>query len=150
MAPEQVRGERVDHRADFFALGAVLYEALAGRRAFEAPSRAEVISAVLRDQPASVPALLAMAWGDIAQVLGLRGPAAAASVRKRFQRLKDRLRRVAEREGLISPAAAPRSGTARSSGRPTSRRARRGTGRAAGRGAPGDRGGSSTSRGARR
>ncbi|MBL8624604.1 MAG: alpha/beta fold hydrolase [Myxococcales bacterium] len=58
MAPEQVRGERVDHRADYFALGAVLYEAVAGRRAFDGRSRADVISAVLRDQPATLPALL--------------------------------------------------------------------------------------------
>jgi pimeloyl-ACP methyl ester carboxylesterase len=58
MSPEQVRGQRVDHRADYFALGAVLYEALTGRRAFEAESRAEVITMVLRDQPRSEPELL--------------------------------------------------------------------------------------------
>jgi pimeloyl-ACP methyl ester carboxylesterase len=58
MAPEQVRGERIDHRADIFALGAVLYEALTGERAFDAPSRAEVITAVLRDPPAHDAALL--------------------------------------------------------------------------------------------
>ena len=36
MAPEQVRGQTVDPRADIFALGAVLYEMLSGRRAFQA------------------------------------------------------------------------------------------------------------------
>ncbi|MCA1563371.1 MAG: serine/threonine protein kinase, partial [Acidobacteria bacterium] len=35
MAPEQVRGLTVDHRADMFAFGAVLYEMLSGRRAFK-------------------------------------------------------------------------------------------------------------------
>ncbi len=58
MSPEQVRGETADHRSDYFALGAVLYEALTGHRAFEASSRADVITAVLRDQPATPGALL--------------------------------------------------------------------------------------------
>ena len=35
MAPEQVRGLAVDHRADIFAFGAVLYEMLSGHRAFK-------------------------------------------------------------------------------------------------------------------
>ena len=35
MAPEQVRGLAVDHRADMFAFGAVLYEMLSGERAFK-------------------------------------------------------------------------------------------------------------------
>jgi len=37
MAPEQVRGQTADHRADIFAFGAVLYEMLAGKRAFQKP-----------------------------------------------------------------------------------------------------------------
>ena len=51
MAPEQVRGQPADHRADLFALGAVLYEMLAGRRAFQRASAAETMTAILREEP---------------------------------------------------------------------------------------------------
>jgi TolB-like protein len=49
MAPEQVRGEVADHRADVFAFGAVLYEMLAGRRPFERGTGAETMTAILRE-----------------------------------------------------------------------------------------------------
>ncbi|HWN44022.1 MAG TPA: protein kinase [Thermoanaerobaculia bacterium] len=51
MAPEQVRGQPVDHRADLFALGAVFYEMLTGRRAFQRDSAAETMAAILREEP---------------------------------------------------------------------------------------------------
>ena len=51
MAPEQVRGAEVDARADLFALGAVLYEMLAGRRAFTRPTTAETMTAILLNDP---------------------------------------------------------------------------------------------------
>ena len=51
MAPEQVRGQAVDARADLFAFGAVLYEMLAGRRAFQGESAADTISAILGKDP---------------------------------------------------------------------------------------------------
>ncbi len=51
MAPEQVRGEAADPRSDIFAFGAVLYEMLTGRRAFQGASAADTLSAILRDEP---------------------------------------------------------------------------------------------------
>ena len=51
MAPEQVRGAAVDARADIFACGAVLYEMLSGRRAFEGASSADTMSAILKEDP---------------------------------------------------------------------------------------------------
>jgi serine/threonine protein kinase len=41
MAPEQIRGEPTDERVDLFALGAMLFELLTGRRAFDRESRVE-------------------------------------------------------------------------------------------------------------
>jgi len=55
MAPEQVRGEPADHRADIFALGAMLYEMLAGRRAFSAPTATETMTAILKEDPPELP-----------------------------------------------------------------------------------------------
>jgi serine/threonine protein kinase/Tol biopolymer transport system component len=54
MSPEQVRGQRTDHRADIFAFGAILYEMLAGRRAFCKPTSAETMSAILNETPTGI------------------------------------------------------------------------------------------------
>ena len=51
MSPEQVRGQTSDHRADIFAFGAILYEMLAGKRAFQRPTSPETMTAILNDDP---------------------------------------------------------------------------------------------------
>ncbi len=51
MSPEQVRGQQVDHRSDIFSFGAILYEMLAGRRAFQRDSSVETMNAILKDEP---------------------------------------------------------------------------------------------------
>jgi serine/threonine-protein kinase len=51
MAPEQIRGERIDHRADIFSFGVVLYEILSGRKAFQGDSFATTLYKILQDVP---------------------------------------------------------------------------------------------------
>jgi len=51
MPPEQVRGERADHRSDVFSLGCVLYEMVAGKRAFRGRTPADTLVAVLSSDP---------------------------------------------------------------------------------------------------
>jgi eukaryotic-like serine/threonine-protein kinase len=51
MSPEQVEGKEADARSDVFALGAVLYEMVTGRRAFEAKTTASTIAAILAAEP---------------------------------------------------------------------------------------------------
>ncbi len=57
MSPEQTNGSIVDFRSDQFSFGAVLYEMVNGRPAFQGRSRAEIMAAILRDQPERQPSL---------------------------------------------------------------------------------------------
>ena len=61
MSPEQVRRSPVDHRSDIFSFGSVLYEMLAGKRAFVGGSEAETMAAILNVDPP----LLAEANGKV-------------------------------------------------------------------------------------
>jgi serine/threonine protein kinase len=54
MSPEQVRGQAVDRRIDIFAFGAILYEMLAGQRAFQKPTSAETMTAILNEEPTDI------------------------------------------------------------------------------------------------
>jgi serine/threonine-protein kinase len=51
MSPEQVRGGKIDGRADLFSLGVVLYEALTGRKPFQAETLAAVLNAIINSSP---------------------------------------------------------------------------------------------------
>jgi Tol biopolymer transport system component len=54
MSPEQVEGKELDGRSDIFSLGAVLYEMVTGKRAFEGKTQLSVASAILERDPAPI------------------------------------------------------------------------------------------------
>jgi eukaryotic-like serine/threonine-protein kinase len=84
MSPEQVRGVPIDHRADIFSFGAVLYEMLSGTPAFLRPTRSETLAAILAEDPpglsdhgpAPPPALQALVWRCLEKAPGERFQAA--------------------------------------------------------------------------
>ena len=51
MSPEQVKGDPADHRSDVFSFGSVLYEMLSGRRPFSGETSAELMTAILKEEP---------------------------------------------------------------------------------------------------
>ncbi|HYL20778.1 MAG TPA: protein kinase [Gemmatimonadales bacterium] len=87
MAPEQVRGEQLDGRADLWALGVLLYEMLTGRRPFEGQQDIAIAHAIVHANPVRPSVLRPDIWPELdALVLGLLArqprnrPASAAAV----------------------------------------------------------------------
>ena len=109
MSPEQVKGQPADARSDIFAFGAVLYEALSGRRAFHRDSSVETMTAILKEDVAEIA-------GQGVQV----SPAIDRIVRRclekepeqRFQSAKD-LAFALEAVSASSPAVTARTASAR-------------------------------------
>ena len=78
MSPEQMRGEKVDHRSDIFAAGIIFYEMLSGQRLFGATSDVETIRNVLKGQVKAIRTLRPEIPEDLAAVVSrclLRNPA---------------------------------------------------------------------------
>jgi serine/threonine-protein kinase len=95
MAPEQLGDAPVDHRADLFAVGAILYEALTGRPPFAGRSAVETIQRLAGPDPASMVAVEAAGAGAYVPVL-------------QQALAKDRTRRFASAEAFAAALAAAR------------------------------------------
>ncbi|HET9261741.1 MAG TPA: protein kinase [Vicinamibacterales bacterium] len=101
MAPEQIEGQPADARTDVFAFGALFYEMLTGRRAFEGSSTAAVMAAILREEPTPV---------DPPGVGRIVRRCLAKDPIRRYQSARDLLNDLAEvRESLASGQSEPRN-----------------------------------------
>jgi hypothetical protein len=69
MSPEQIEGREADGRSDIFALGAVFYEMVTGKRAFEGKSQLTVASAILEKDPEPISTLRANVTPALAHVI---------------------------------------------------------------------------------
>ena len=54
MSPEQASSQPLDYRSDQFSLGSILYEMLTGRKAFQKPTAAQTMAAIIQDEPEAV------------------------------------------------------------------------------------------------
>ena len=70
MAPEQLEGKEADSRTDIFAFGAVVYEMVTGKKAFEGPSQASLISAIMSSQPQVMADVLTMSPPALDRTVG--------------------------------------------------------------------------------
>ena len=113
MAPEQVRAEPIDHRADIFSVGVLFYELLSGRKAFEADSFAATMYKVLQERPSPLAGL------------GIEIPAAVAAIidraiekdrEHRYQSMGDMLRDLEQVRAAL-PKAGPIRVTVSGAGR---------------------------------
>jgi len=86
MAPEQIRGEALDARADLFSFGIMLYELLTGRRPFSGDSHADVSSSILRDTPTPLQSVRSELPRDLGRIVGR---CLEKDRERRFQTAKD-------------------------------------------------------------
>ena len=101
MAPEQARGKVVDRRADVWAFGAVLYEMLTGRRAFDGDDASEILASVLKSEPgwAAIPADAPPSIRRLLRRCLEKDP------RRRLSAIGDARLELEERDAVAAPAA---------------------------------------------
>jgi eukaryotic-like serine/threonine-protein kinase len=104
MSPEQVQGRKVDSRTDIFSFGAMLYEMVTGRRAFQSGSKLETLTLVLREEPKAMPASVPPHLAKIILLCLKKDP------ERRFQHMADlkvTLQEVREQIQSGSPSGSP-------------------------------------------
>jgi len=115
MSPEQIAGKEADARTDIFALGAVLYEAATGKRAFEGKTQISVASAILEKEPEPISRIRPLTPLMLEQVV--KG-CLAKSPDDRFQTAHDvklQLKWIGENESRTGTAAAAAPARAKTS-----------------------------------
>jgi serine/threonine-protein kinase len=86
MAPEQIEGQKVDHRADIFSVGAIAYELIAYKRPFDGDTITSVMYKIMHDRP-DPKALPETEYSPRLQEIIMK--ALARDVRERYQSLED-------------------------------------------------------------
>jgi serine/threonine protein kinase len=69
MSPEQAEGKKVDARSDIFSFGAVLYEMVTGRKAFEGDSKLSTLAAIVKQEPKAVSQLVPGTPADLEKII---------------------------------------------------------------------------------
>jgi sugar lactone lactonase YvrE len=105
MAPEQARGEHIDHRTDLFSLGSVFYVMLSGRPPFRAPTAMAVLKRVCEDTPRPICEIIpeAPSW-----LCDLIGKLHAKKPEDRFQTAQEVAELLAHTKGGVPHAGRPR------------------------------------------
>ena len=112
MAPEQIDGSEADARTDIFAFGCVLYEMLTGRKAFDGKTRAALLGAILKDEPAPVSQLQPLVPRALDRVVAT---CLAKEPDDRWQSVRDLIRELGWAAAVAD--AAPSAGSTRSASR---------------------------------
>jgi Tol biopolymer transport system component/tRNA A-37 threonylcarbamoyl transferase component Bud32 len=115
MSPEQARGEpNLTFQSDQFSFGLVLYQMASGKRAFERPSAAETMTAIIREEAEPLPAGVPLPLRWVIERLLAKDPAERYdSTRDLYRELKQIRERLSQSTSGVEAALAPHAGRRR-------------------------------------